>query len=55
MTEWSGQAGRMSNTESTQRSNDEQSEFYPKDEDDTDSPPVDPSIPTVDSDLDDRS
>lgn len=47
MTEWSGQPGRLSNSESPQQS-DEQSEYYPNDEHDTDSPPVDPAIPTVD-------
>ena len=50
MTEWSGQPGRMSNTASPNTSDDRETEYYPSDEIDTDSPPLDPTIPTVDSD-----
>lgn len=52
MTEWSGEAGRMSNTELPQETGDQQSEYYPNDEEDTESPPIDPAVPSVDDGAD---
>jgi hypothetical protein len=52
MTEWSGESGRVSNTE-PQSIPEEEAEYYPSDEEDAGSPTPDGAA--ADIDLDDQS